>query len=383
MQIQNSMKRGYARLRRAAGRQPANNQNQNAPRPQRQRARQGQIYTTGQQSIGAAVTTTPVRSPTNAIRITGSDTISLIDNIQTVGSRSGQEVLNIRVSPSISPRLAQHAVCYNEIKYHSLTARINGQASSLTVGSVILAFCSDPSDVVVGDAISWARSQKCNASGKYWETIRVHVPHTQMHGPNDGFFKNNVGRSEAPRTYSPGFFSLIVISPANQETPLELQLEWDVTLRNPTFNPLVDEAPAISTALESFGISGSSTADVAFDPLLKIFGPGVATRDLLVTDFSPPLINDGYYTIPGGQVTIIANTGDVGAPEAVIATHIGPAAAGNGVLLYRYLITSGTYEPITATEISAKPGPSAAPTFRKLSEWPVDPDSIEEKITRR
>nr|UNI73983.1 MAG: coat protein [brine shrimp tombus-like virus 1] len=376
MYVQNSMKRGNTRQRRAAGRQPAQTQNAQRPQP---RNRRGQIYTTGQQSIGAAVTTTPVRSPTNAIRISGSDTISLIDNIQTVGAVSGQEVLNVRVTPSISPRLAQHAVCYNEVKYHSLTAKINGQASSLTVGSIILAFCSDPSDVVQGDTIAWARSQKCNASGKYWETIRVHVPQSQMHGPNDGFFKNNVGRSEAPRTYSPGFFSLIVISPANQATPLELQLEWDVTLRNPTFNPLVDEAPAISTALLSFGVDGSETADVAYDPALKVFSPGIAVRDLIRTDFSPPLERGVYYFLPGGLLTLIANTGETGAPEAAVATHIGMAETGDTILLYRFLITAGTYEAITSSVISYKPSPNAAPTFRKDTEWAADPYSLEEK----
>lgn len=332
--------------------------------------------TIGQQTIGSALTTTPTRSPTNAIRISGSDTIALIDNIQTVGAASGDEVANIRVVPSISPRLAQHAVCYNEIKYHSLTAKINGQASSLTVGSVILAFCSDPSDSVVGDAVAWARSQKCNASGKYWETIRVAVPHTQMHGPNDGFFKNNVGRSEAPRTYSPGFFSLIVISPANQETPLEIQLEWDVTLRNPTFNPLVDEGPAIVTALESFGVLGSDTPDTPYQSRLQAFIDGT-TRDLLKDDFSPPLDPDTRYFLPGGQLTITGNTGASGAPVAAIATHLGSNPNDTAVVLYRYLVSTGTYEKIDPSVISAQPLVSAAPTFRKLSEWAADPASVD------
>lgn len=334
--------------------------------------------TIGQQAIGAALTTTPTRSPTNSIRISGSDTIALIDNIQTVGAASGDEVANIRVVPSISPRLAQHAVCYNEIKYHSLTAKINGQASSLTVGSVILAFCSDPSDSVLGEPVSWARSQKCNASGKYWETIRVNVPHSQMHGPNDGFFKNNVGRSEAPRTYSPGFFSLIVISPANQATPLEIQLEWDVTLRNPTFNPLVDEGPAVATALQSFGVQGNATADTAYDAALKAFATD-GVRDLTGNDFSPPLTPDTRYFMPGGQLTITGNTGASGAPVAAIATHIGlepNATKPTGkVYLYRYQVSSGNYEAITSAVISAQPLPSAAPTFRKTGQWVADPES--------
>lgn len=333
--------------------------------------------TIGQQSIGAALTTTPVRSPTNAIRISGSDTIALIDNIQTVGAASGDEVANIRVVPSISPRLAQHAVCYNEIKYHSLTAKINGQASSLTVGSVILAFCSDPSDTVLGEPVAWARSQKCNASGKYWETIKVEVPHTQMHGPNDGFYKNNVGRSEAPRTYSPGFFSLIVISPANQETPLEIQLEWDVTLRNPTFNPLVDEGPQVVTALEYFGVEGNETADTPYKAALQAYLDDSTVRDLAADDFSPPLDPETRYLIPGGQITITGNTGASGAPAAAIATHIGQNAAQDAVVLYRYLISSRTYELIDASVLSAQPLPSAAPTFRKLGEWTADPESLD------
>lgn len=330
----------------------------------------------GQQSIGAAVTTTPVRAPTNQIRISGSDTISLIPDISTAGPASGDEVLNVRILPSISPRLAQHAVCYNEVKYHSLVAKINGQASSLTVGSAILAFCSDPADVVPKgtDAITWARSQRCNRSAKYWETMRVVIPANQMIGPNDGYFKNNVGRSEAPRTYSPGFLSLVVISPANQPTPLELQLEWDVTLRNPTLNNAVDEGAGVVTSDVSFGVQGSSIADTPYIAALRAFPVGEAARDLVASDFSPPLQSGARYELPGGQLTITGNTGSTGAPTATIATHLG--LSGSTVVLFRYLISSQSYEAIDNNVISAQPLPDAAPTFRAPEDFVADPDTL-------
>lgn len=325
----------------------------------------------GQQSIGAAVTTVPVRPPTNSIRIRGSDTVTLIKDVATIGTEAGDVLIDLRLVPSISNRLAIHSTCYNEIFYHSLKARINGQASSLTVGSIIMAFCSDPADEVPSgvEAIAWARSQQCNVSGKYWETIELTIPHSQLIGPNGGSFKNNAGTSTAPRTYSPGFLAVIVVSPANQATPLELQLEWDVTLRNPTLNTLVEEGARVVAALSDFGLQGSATADQTFDPNLKVFPEG----DLSATDFSPSLEAGKYYVIPGGQVTVTANTGASGAPASVVATHIG--LVGDKVGLYRYLISSQEFKAITATELPYKPLLLSAPTWREGSEWKTDPDS--------
>lgn len=327
----------------------------------------------GQQSIGAAVTTVPVRQPTNSIRIHGSDTITLIEDVMAIAKAAGDVLIDLRVVPSISKRLATHAACYNEIMYHKLRIRINGQASSLTVGSLILVLCSDPADEIPSgiDAIAWARSQQCNKSGKYWETIELDVPHSQLVGPNNGFFKNNVGTSTAPRTYSPGFLAVITVSPANQATPLELQLEWDVTLRNPTLNNLVDQGPSVSTALTDFGILGSDTADTPYNSTLKVFQP--TERDLTAEDFSPSLEAKKYYLLPGGEATIAANTGATGAPQSVIATHIG--LADDKVSLFRYLISDETYKQITSTELTARPLVLAAPTFRKGTDWKVDPDS--------
>jgi len=273
--------------------------------------------------------------------------------------------------------LAQHAACYNEVKYHSLKAQINGQASSLTVGSVILAFCSDPADNVPDgtDAIVWARSQRCNRSAKYWETIAVSVPQNQMVGPNDGFFKNNVGKSDTPRTYSPGFFSLIVISPANQPTPLEIQLEWDVTLRNPTLNTGVEEGASVSTALEDFGLLFSDNADVPYANNLEAY-TSIGSRGLTKNDFSPALRFDVFYLLPGGQLTITGNTGASGAPESVIATHISiHETLGGAVQFYRFDAPNGTFDIITDAHITARPSAYSAPSFRRGSDWVIDPAS--------
>jgi len=193
-----------------------------------------------------------------------------------------------------------------------------------------------------------------------------------MVGPNDGFFKNNVGRSDAPRTYSPGFFSLIVISPANQVTPLEVQLEWDVTLRNPTLNPLVDEGPLVTTSLTNFGVQGSDTPDTPYVSSLKSFIDGVES-DLKPDDFSPALRPNVYYFLSGGQLTITGNTGGSGAPQAVIATHIGLAADGANVYLHRYVVSNETFEVIGLLNIQSQPLASAAPTFRQNAEFRADP----------
>jgi len=277
----------------------------------------------------------------------------------------------VLITPDVAPRLAGHAALYQNIRYNRLEAYINGQASSLTTGSMILAFCSDPVDTIPLDAVSWGRSQRCNGSGKYWETISVDIPHNQLIGPFGGAFKNNAGESTNERTYSPGFLALIAVSAPSQTTPVEVMLRWDVTLSEPTLNEEVSEGPSSTEALVNFGMLGSNTPDTEIDWNLQVFAPGVEHRNLLGTDFSPALEADTYYLLPGGQLVIAGNTGASGAPEFTEATHIGLKEG--SVVFYRYQISTDTF--IEPGGLTARPTSSGAPTFRKGVSWRVDPSS--------
>jgi hypothetical protein len=309
--------------------------------------------------------------------VSGRNTIFYDPDIKATAKTSGDVIAEIRIEPSIAEDLAQHAVCYQEIKYNHLCVRINGQASSLTQGSSILSFCADPADRIPDgiSAINWARSNYCSKSGKYWETVEISIPHREMIGPNGGFFKNNVGTSDTPRTYSPGFISYVAISPPNQSTPLEIELEWNVTMRGRTLNRQVDEGPQTTMSQENFGVVGSVTADTPYIEALKAYVPQedgtIAERDLTPYDFSPPIIPEVYYFLPTGQLTITGNTGGSGAPTAAIATHLAAGTDGK-VSLYRYLVSSNTFETINPV---AQPYPDAAPTFRDDVDFRADPVS--------
>lgn len=339
-------------------------------------ARQAQDNRSGQQQIGAAVTSMNSARASNSIRVTGNDSITLIPNILDVAKESGDVISNIRVIPSASKRLGLLAACYQEIKYNSLRARINGAASSLTVGSGLLSFCADPADEIPsgGEAVRWGRSQACQVAGKYWETLNLDIPHAHMRGPNDGYFKNNAGTDSAPRTYSPGFISYLAISVPSSDTPLEIELVWDVTLRNPTLNQEVTEGPQISEAIVAFGVVSSNSEAEPYNPRLGAFIDGIV-RDLLPTDFSPPLQRNTYYQLPGGQLTM---TGNSSSPASVVVTHL---ACGNGgtdqsyITLYRYLVSSEIFTEFTLLNFPTQPSPLGAPTFRAQSEWEVDLDS--------
>lgn len=347
------------------------------PRSQRARAprlnapRQTRLATIGQQSIGTAVTSVQPLGPTQSITVSGDDSIYKADSLAASGAPSGKVLAYVPINPSVAERLAGHAALYQNVRYNRLKAYVNGQASTNTTGSMILAFCSDPSDVIPSkDTIAWARSQRCNGSAKYWETMSIDIPHNQLVGPFGGAFKNNAGKSIDERTYSPGFLALIAVSPPNQVTPVELMLRWEVTLSDPTLNRDGLET-SIVESLVNFGMQGNNTADTPIDWNLKVFAPDVEVRDLTGADFSPALEADTYYILPGGQLMIAGNTGASGAPEFTEATHIGLKAS--NVVFYKYQISTDTF--IEPGGLTAQPTSSGAPTFRSGLDWRVDPQS--------
>lgn len=282
------------------------------------------------------------------------------------------------ISPSISPRLAAHAVCYNEIRYHRLRFRINGQASSLTQGSAVLAFCSDPEDTVPAGAaaVPWARSQMCSRSGKYWETITLDVPQSQMHGPNNGFFKNS--SSNSLRTYSPGFLALIAISAPNNSTPLEVELMWDVTMRAPTFNPIVEaDEGAPVTAKRAFTILGANNPDGTWDPHAQWWDSASSTwTHVLATDFSPPLEPHVYYAVENSPFiqsysTTAANDGIGKHINFVAIDTTQPEASWDSEVCFYNRMYDGTIEQVS---LPTAPRLDSVPIFLRGEIFrPVDP----------
>jgi len=317
----------------------------------------------------------PLIRPTGSIRISGSDSVT-VTNIP-ITLENGAIISRMLITPSLSPRLAAHAVCYNEIKYHRLTFRVNGQASSLTQGSTIMAFCSDPEDTIPqgAAAIPWARSQMCSRSGKYWETITLNIPSSQMHGPNDGFFKNS--SSSSLRTYSPGFAALIAITAPNNETPLEVELTWDVTLRAPTFNPIVETNEGVPlTSKRAFTVVGQNGPDGPFVPWAS-WWDGNAWNNVLATDFSPPMQPNVYYEVAGAPMVqsysaTAANDGVGRRLQFIAIDTTQPESSWNESITfysYNYDGTLAKYGMPTAPRIDATPYFVTGTVFP-----PVEPD---------
>jgi hypothetical protein len=147
----------------------------------------------------------------------------------------------------------------------------------------------------------------CNRSAKYWETVTLDVPASQMVGPNNGFFKNS-GAPGSQRTYSPGFLTLIIISPPNNDTPIELELMWDVSLRAPTFQPTVVEEPTAVNELPLTMVS-SYDSDLPFENSVVTWDKqSNAYRYLKTTDFTPTLRRGAFYNVPGNPLVVANST---------------------------------------------------------------------------
>jgi hypothetical protein len=216
----------------------------------------------------------------------------------------------------------------------------------------------------------------CNQSGKYWETLNVRVPGSQLVGPNNGAFKNNIGKIDNPRSYSPGFFALIAISPPNNECPLEIELEWDVTMSQPTYNPLVDEGVTQITALDWCGLMTGTAQDAPFIDYIAIWHADTQTyTPAPLTQFSPLPQLDLFYRLPGGPRPITANSSVLGQNHSSTITHIrrGDSSGNNTEHMYvYYLDQAGEFQP---TYIDHKPTNGGGCNFSKGDTFDADADS--------
>jgi hypothetical protein len=276
----------------------------------------------------------------------------------------GGIIAKVPLTPNVAPRLRLLASCFQEMRWVAVEFTTVQTANVMTTGSTVPTFCADPADEIPtgSRAIAWATANAHkalpNPSPRYYETSKLRIAAKDLAGPYGGWFKTNEGLDTSVRLSSPGYFALITDIPPNQSAPVKVVLGWQVEFRGATLNPETAADAVDVTTLQNFGIQGNATADAAYVPALKVFG--TTTRNLTPQDFSPPAAKDTYYLLPA-PVTIVGNTGASGAPQSILATHIGIGATANTMELYRYRISDGVFERAV---ILAAPDPESAPTFR-------------------
>jgi hypothetical protein len=358
-------------------------------RPARRRTRQrasGAAY--GDRNLPGNIYQQQGNKPTDRIHISGHDIVNIIPDINGLNADVGTQIYRIPIVPNardlptadepegpyLFPRLRSQASGYQDIKYHSLELVADGSASLTTSGSMIHSFCADAGDDVPGgrEGISWAASQQCSATGKYSQCVRVKVPASQLTGPFNGSFKTSISNSDAPRTYSPGFFAGVIVNAPDAKAPISITVNWDVTVSKATTHSLADAREVrYVKVLGGIGIQGSTTADTPYDADLKFYGePGDTGRDAVASDFQPVMLDGLKYLIPGGEITVAGNTGAAGAPQTFVASHIGLKSG--KVILYRKLISTGAY---VESDLQAQPSPNAAPGWQAGTSFPLDQSS--------
>jgi len=247
-----------------------------------------------------------------------------------------------------------------------LTARINSSASTTTVGSCALAFLPDPADPLPKDGVDtvkWVMAQQYSVTGKWHDNLVLPIPMAALRGPFGRFFKVEDAVGSDIRTCSPGrlVFVSIINPTSGDDVPIQIDVEWDVTLRGAALPPTVKQVPDLVFSCGAT-VRCDDNPDTAYDPLLQkdITSSWMAIKEV---DSTLNHTNIGsLFTLPA-PFTLVGNTGSQGAPVATVCTHIGYKSA-NAFALY------GTSRG-KCFEVNKENGQSCQPTTKAAPSWPA------------
>ena len=210
-------------------------------------------------------------------------------------------------------------------------------------------------------------AQQYHVVGKWHDNLVLPVPASALGGPYGRFFKTDEQTTSDIRTTSPGRIVLVsmINPPTGENVPMQIDLDWDVTLRGAAAPPTGRITPELIFSVP-VTLRSNATADTAYDPLLQ----RADTSSYAAVKTQQSTLGDGdkknLYYLPS-PVTIIGNTGASGAPQAIVAHYICYKDL-NAFSLYAQNLTD-IYE-ITVDIFTAQPARGAAPVWPAGTRFP-------------
>jgi len=288
--------------------------------------------------------------------MTGNDL--LVSTVIPSSALAGDVVVDLVIAPEAFTRMKALASAFQRVKYHRMRFDIQTSASTLTAGVYGASFVADVTDQPPRSADKWVCAQSGAKTSAYWQPMCVNMP------PSKDDLYTSPQESEL-RWSSPGRLVVVVITPPSSDVPLSVLCDWSVSFHTPSIEPeLENSVDSLYVSKVPFAMVQDATADTALEQLFKVRQTGA--RLVTLDDFTPPLPTGVYLEIPGGPVTIVANTGESGAPMSMTATHIGSHLVGTdvGIAYFTYLEQSKSFQ--LASSRSTPPmtvAPSAVPEY--------------------
>lgn len=136
-------------------------------------------------------------------------------------------LLDVVIVPGLTTGLNSSSETWQQMRYDSLMFKVAPNNATSVAGSWMAAFVVDPTDEFPSSAskeqrLSWMRSHKYTASGKWWEAKTFRVPGSVWLYTNAG---NDL------RLSSPGRLVVISVDAPTGDTPCTIDLDWTCSFR--------------------------------------------------------------------------------------------------------------------------------------------------------
>lgn len=173
------------------------------------------------------------------LRQSGVDRLAHVESVERF--ESGDEVVSIRVEPSVFPRLSKLASIFQRIKYLRLRFEVRSQTPTTTAGGYVTAFIRDPSDTgEKGDMLNHLTAQAGSQTLNWWQSANVSVPVT----PGLFYTSPEGGGEYGLRNFSPGRFMIVCDGKSTGAGSMTITCHWTVELSEASLESEEDETPA-------------------------------------------------------------------------------------------------------------------------------------------
>lgn len=201
----------------------------------------------GGNGAGAPISTSISLLPKNSpkLRIHGTDRIVHIPEAQYA---DGAVMVDLSISPEITPRLSHIAQAYQRVRYKKLVFHIVSMCPTTTAGGIATAFVADPTDVLGGgtDALNRVVAQAGAKITKIWQSAIVRASIT-----GDLLYTSEPPLGDQ-RLYSPGRLWMVSESKFSSVVPITVYMEWEVELSVPSLESKTKEAGAIVVGVDFY-----------------------------------------------------------------------------------------------------------------------------------
>lgn len=180
---------------------------------------------------GAAATAAPLSLPTTN-QTGGGNTQNLVvqgkEQLTSHKLKVGDtSPFSMRITPTVTPRLAAHASAYQRIRYEMVRLQITPLNAAIVNGGYVAGFVADPEDD--GLTATTLASHQGSVIRKNWETALVTAAGFRFQE-----YYTSEGEHPDLRWFSPGTFWLIPEAASSSEISFAITLHWKVRLSVPS-----------------------------------------------------------------------------------------------------------------------------------------------------